>query len=209
MNNLNQLYSNTFYLYEYIPSRYWNICSEEQYRETQRILTYKNYAESKRREDRPVFVNYTFDLMDALSEISKKYLRRPKGLVLIAIPRSIPNKTSTMMESIGMISALSEQGVAKSNSQCETPLIDASKLIVRTKPLPPAHLSAEAREYVNQKNSMQVTTRERLKNDVGYVLMDDIITSGTQMSVCKALLQERGVAKHNIVQLAIGKTITL
>ena len=199
--------TSTLFLYEYIPSRFWSTCEEYELIETNNILKYKSFMDEKDKENYPIVVAFTFDLLNALAAISKNQLKRPKGLVMISVPRSDPEKESTISHSIRLIAKLSADGVAKTNSDCRSPLIDASSLIKRTRYLDPVHKGAARRDIESQINSMAITYNGRLKNDVGYVIIDDIVTSGTQMKACRQLLQSKGVMSHNIVQLAIGRTV--
>lgn len=63
--------------------------------------------------------------------------------------------------------------------------------------------------YRNVKNRhlKTISCSYDLPNSTGFIILDDIVTSGTTMDSCKEILINHGAKEKNIVCLAIAKTI--
>ena len=63
--------------------------------------------------------------------------------------------------------------------------------------------------YRNVKNRhlKTISCSYDLPNSTGFIILDDIVTSGTTMDSCKEILINHGAKEKNIICLAIAKTI--
>ena len=191
----------TYFLDYYIPKWRWGEFSEEQTAFSQNLLSYKN------NDDNTVWADYTVDLMNALAYIADKRLHSTSEIYMVAVPCSNPRKRSTMMKTIRKIAQLSDDGAVDLFTGCKKRMVDASDLIIRQSFVQAAHLSTETRPGFDEHLASMRVTKDPAKLGVGYVIMDDIVTRGTQISVCNQLLRNAGVAEMFIEQLVIGRTI--
>jgi adenine/guanine phosphoribosyltransferase-like PRPP-binding protein len=56
-----------------------------------------------------------------------------------------------------------------------------------------------------QKNSL--LCEKNLSESIGFIILDDIVTTGTTISACKELLIDNGANEKNIVGLTIAETM--
>ncbi len=189
----------TYYIHKYYPQRDWESLDDQNLETCKRLLYYKNHSDKK------AYGYFTFDIMDALANIVIHTFKR-HCIYLVCVPCSNPNKQSTMMESINLISRMSSDGTVKSFTKCDIPFYDASGLIIRKEPLKSAHTSLERPSLKDHIRTMEISNNDLLSYSAGYVILDDIVTSGTQMHACNHLLRSRGIEASNIIQLAIGRT---
>ena len=187
----------------YIKSSLQGYYSEEELEFTKRLYKYKDY---RGRSDRDIWADFTIELMQGIGKIEEKVPLRLREFHLVAVPRSHPQKFNPMAESIKMIGKLSSDGT----SGCKRPLIDKSDLIERTTPIREAHKSAyygERRPDIpDHMASMRITSNVNTSG-VLYIIMDDIVSSGSSLWACANLLMIDGVPKNNIRFLTIGRTL--
>lgn len=189
----------TYYIHKYYPQRNWESLNDEDLETCHRLLYYKNHSDNK------AYGYFTFDLMYALARIVDKSFKR-SCIYLTCVPCSDPNKRSTMMKSINMIAKMSEDGTVESFTKCSIPFYDASNLLKRTVPVKAAHKSMERPELKDHIKSISIADIGSDDRKAGYVILDDIVTTGIQMHACNYLLRSNGVEARNIIQLAIGRT---
>lgn len=191
----------TYFLDYYIPKWRWGEFDEKQTSFSQNLLRYKN------NDDNKVWADYTVDLMNALAFIAEKRLHSASEIYMVAVPCSNPRKQSTMKKTIRNIAQLSDDGAVELFTGCRKRMIDASDLIIRQSFVQAAHLSTESRPGINEHMASMKVTRDPVRPNAGYVIMDDIVTRGTQISACNLLLRNAGVPKMYIERLVIGRTI--
>ncbi len=191
----------TYFLDYYIPKWRWGEFNEEQTSFSQNLLRYKN------NDDNKVWADYTVDLMNALAYIAEKRLYSASVIYMVSVPCSNPRKQSTMRKTIHRIAQLSDDGAVELFTGCRKRMVDASDLIIRQSFVQAAHLSTESRPGFEEHLASMRVTRNPVKVGAGYIIMDDIVTRGTQISVCNQLLRNAGVAKMFIEHLVIGRTI--
>lgn len=190
-----------FYLDHYIPKRYWQYFNEDKLAFSQNLLIYKNNANNN------IWANYTLDLMNALAYIAENRLWCAMEIHMVAVPSSNPVKQSTMKKTINKIAELSDDGTVERLTQCKKPMRNAAGLIVRQNYVQAAHLSTDQRpSFQEHVDSMRLCKQPNRAN-IGYVIMDDILTTGTQMNACNYLLSQAGVNPMFIEHLVIGRTI--
>ena len=189
-----------YYLDYYFPKRMWNNCSEEDLEFTRNLLKYKDYT------DRQIWADFTFELMEAAAIITNDSPGYIRQALLLAVPRSHPEKFNSMVKSIETIATLSKDGVAR----CDKPLVDAAELIIRTMPIGASHTrglsTGKRHDIAAHINSMKLTSSD-LSNDALYIVMDDITTTGDSLWACANILIMAGIRKDNIKFLTIGKTL--
>lgn len=191
----------TYFLDYYIRKDDWADLPESNTAFSRNLLDFKNNANEK------VWASYTVDLMKALAYISERQLRRVDSVYMVTVPSSDPLKQVTMKKTVKELAKMSADGTIELFTHCAKQFLDDSNLIMRIKPIKTAHLSGRNRPgVVDHINSMALQIRSDYSKDAGYVIMDDIVTRGTQMQACYMLLRRAGINKENIARLAIGKT---
>ena len=196
------LETNSYYIHKYYSPKFWDYLSNQDREISSRLLDYKDQRNNK------AYGYFTYDLMSALAAIAENDFQRNR-LLLVSVPCSDPNKVPTTSKSIEMIAKMSADGTVKSFTQCNIPFIDASNLLMRTEAIRSAHKSNDRPKLKDHIRTISLTTNESLKSNAGYVIIDDIVTTGTQMQACNHILRSGGVKARNIIQLAIGKTFRL
>ena len=191
----------TFFLDYYIPKWRWGDFSDGEIAFSRNLLRYKDNADDK------VWADYTVELMNALAYIADKKLYSASEIFMVSVPCSNPRKQSTMRKTIHRIAELSNDGAVELFTGCKKPMRDASDLIIRQSYVQAAHLSTESRPGFEEHLASMKVTRQPVRPGAGYVIMDDIVTRGTQISACNQLLRNAGVVKMFIERLVIGRTI--
>ena len=194
--------ANSYYIHKYYSPKFWDLLNDQDRNTSNQLLDYKDQRNNK------AYGYFTYDLMEALAEIVEKGYQRDR-LLLVSVPCSDPKKVPTTSKSIEMIAKMSADGTVKSFTQCKTPFIDASNLLVRTEPIRSAHKSDDRPKLKDHIRTISLTTNDSLKSNDGYIIIDDIVTTGTQMQACNHILRSGGVEARNIIQLAIGRTFRL
>ncbi len=82
------------------------------------------------------------------------------------------------------------------------PIIDGTRVIKRIHKLQPKHLGG-SRDYYKEKESMQVSNPDMIKNRI-VLLLDDVTTTGTSLWAGRRLLLNAGA--EDVVLFALGKT---
>lgn len=191
----------TFFLDYYIPKWRWGEFSDGEIAFSRNLLRYKDNADDK------VWADYTVELMNILAYIAENRLHGASEIYMVAVPCSNPRKQSTMRKTIHQIAKLSDDGTVELFTGCKKPMRDASDLIIRQSYVQAAHLSTESRPGFEEHLASMRVTRQPVRARAGYVIMDDIVTRGTQISACNQLLRNAGVVKMFIERLVIGRTI--
>lgn len=194
--------ANSYFIHKYYSPKFWDLLSDQDRNISNQLLDYKDQRNNK------AYGYFTYDLMEALAEIVKKGFQRDR-LLLVSVPCSNPNKLPTTSKSIEMLAKMSADGTVESFTQCNIPFLDASNLLIRIEPIRSAHQSTNRPKLRDHIRTIGITSNEVPKNNAGFVIIDDIVTTGTQMQACKHILQSNGVEARNIVQLAVGKTFRL
>ena len=90
-------------------------------------------------------------------------------------------------------------------------ILDGGTVLERSVDVNTSHLEGKnTNTYQSLWNSLNVNRNQipsACKSDeTGYILLDDVVTTGLNMAVCKDRLVQSGINGDNIVCLAIAKT---
>ena len=190
--------TNCFYIQKYIPR--WKVKNGESYYSdfdikcSEDLLLYKQY-------DSRLSVFYTMKIKEAVEQIAFKKNFGEIPVVLVAIPASKHDKKSNV--------AISIEKIAEEKSDFIN-WLDGSRALIRTIDVNASHLSHGDGRTTIYEHIASIQCRLRTDNmelkKLYYILIDDIITTGTTMDACEIILS-RVVPKENIIRLAIGRTI--
>ena len=191
-----------YYLDEYIPDDKRKYYNEEELGYSKRLIGFKRDM-----DDYSVGL-FTRDLMEFISFLSNNKFDKNIKLALIAVPSSKVHKIkSPMKKTIDIIEEWYESGDLKSILNCENEILNYKDLLKRVKDVPTAHLGegrASCDEHIDSIECMQ----ENLSNEnIAYLILDDITTTGNSMRACNEILLEHGVDSENIFNIALGATV--
>ena len=80
-------------------------------------------------------------------------------------------------------------------------------LLKRVKNVPTAHL-CECRASFEEHIDSIMCMRDNLSNEnIAYIILDDITTTGNSMRACNEILLQSGVKMENIYNIALGATV--
>ena len=170
------------------------------------ILKYKSVEVTK---------EFTHELVAAISKIIAQQFKskKIKNIILLAVPPSAKNKKSTMRACIAVISReiAKDNSVKKMNYFLMKNILDGGTVLERIVDVNTSHLEGKnTNTYQSLWNSLNVNRNQipsACKSDeTGYILLDDVVTTGLNMAVCKDRLVQSGINGDNIVCLAIAKT---
>lgn len=192
-----------YYLYEYY---------KDKKSENRKIWAYKNYDA----QDPNTYMNmgefkyFTNKFMKAISELSSNIIdANINKLALVCVPSSTikRNESATVKESIKLIEKWHDEGKTRSEFNCEKEIINCADLLKRVNDVPTSHLSKERASYIEHMNSIECDENDILeRDDVAFIILDDISTRGTIMNACEDILINNGVEKQKIYKFALFKT---
>lgn len=204
-----------YYLHDYVPdnkgiSRYSdydsktiNLCKD--------IQKYKDYEKDNFEENIREFNFFTKEFMKAISEFANQIVSdKIDKLALIAIPSSTleRDKVATVRESINCIEKWYKDGQIQSVYKCEKEIINCNDLLTRCSNVNTSHLDNRRPCYSEHMSSIKCEYNEILnRDDVAFIILDDISTRGTIMNACEDILINNGVNKENIYNFALFKTV--
>lgn len=196
MVKLQQTNRSIYYIHSYTPKRYWKFHREDEIYHSKLMLSYKDCI--------PEAIEiYTDELMQAIAQISKTITADAIGLV--AVPPSKANKQSAIKESIHIITAAYTIGTFQKQYGCSKQIYDYGNLLMRYKDIPTAHEGYRP-NYDEQYNSICCIRGDLSKDNIAFLILDDVTTNGISMQVCRDILIDHGVDKKSIRRLAISKT---
>lgn len=151
---------------------------------------------------------FTEKLIEAIVYISNNDLdENIDSIALISIPPSkvYKNSRSPMRKTINLIKKAYDNNLI----ECDKEILDFSNLLFRFSDVEAAHkCEPEDRpEKEDHINSILCTKHNFAKDNVAYLLMDDITTKATIMNACRDILIDNGVTVNNIYGLAIAETM--
>ena len=95
----------------------------------------------------------------------------------------------------------------KSSFGCDKEIINYKDLLKRIEDVPTAH-KGEGRASCQQHIDSIKCMEDNLSNEnVAYIVLDDITTTGDSMKACNQVLYESGVKIENIYNIALGATV--
>ena len=204
-NNNQEIY----YLHNYLPKNCYNklppIWLEDDliidYKElSDKVLIYKNDTNP---EVNNIFTN---ELMEAIVILSDSVFKNLDKIVLISVPSSKVNVTPQTKKSVEMIENDFKKGLFEFSSK---KLLDLkyNNILKRTKNIVSQKDCGAYYRTVKNRHLKTISCSYDLPNSTGFIILDDVVTSGTTMESCKEILINHGAKEKNIVCLAIAKTI--
>ena len=190
-----------YYLKEYVPEDKREDYNQEQVEFSERLLNYKDDSDD-------YSLNFfTKDLMNLISKIFKSTDDSMK-LALISVPPSkIYKNKSSVKKSINLIEKWYVMDRLNSEFNCKNEIINYKDLLKRIKEVPTAHLGEGRASCEQHIDSIECMEKNLSKDNIVYVVLDDITTTGNSMRACNEILLKYGVNDENIYNIAIGATV--
>lgn len=201
--NINKTPFGVYFIDKYIPKDKLEEYSEDEIKFTKKLWDYKDD------EDFTVDL-FTQDLMKFITFIFNNDVDiNVNKLALVPIPSSKVKRInkSSMRKSIDIIEKWYKTGKLEAKYNCNKEIINLNDLLMRVKDVPTAHLG-EGRASCEQHIDSIECMEDNLSNeDIAYVVLDDITTTGNSMRACNEILLKAGVNEENIFNIAIGATV--
>ena len=191
---------------------------------SKKLLGYKDYSDDSidYKDDFDYFNN---ELMKAISVLSNQVIpNNISKLALVSVPSSTVERDAgaTMRKSIKCIENWYDEGKTETEFCCKKEIINCGNLLTRISDVNTSHLSKtqpmfydvttsykykSRPSYIEHKNSIECSKSEILERDeVAFIILDDISTRGTIMDACEDILIDNGANKENIYKFALFKT---
>lgn len=191
---------------------------------SKKLLRYKDYSDDSidYKDDFDYFNN---ELMKAISVLSNQVIpNNISKLALVSVPSSTVERDAlaTMRKSINCIENWYDEGKTETDFCCKKEIINCGNLLTRISDVNTSHLSKtqpmfydvttsykykSRPSYIEHKNSIECSKSEILeRDDVAFIILDDISTRGTIMDACEDILIDNGANKENIYKFALFKT---
>ena len=202
MNIIKRTNDGIYYLHEYVPIPKLAGQDVAAIRATTAVINYKDGS------PREVF-EFSLEILLALLWIAKQSAAH--RLYLFAVPPSRINAYSPVRDSIGVVCRLYKNALLRAflTSDCE--LVDCGNCLKRVHTIGSAH-NGRRPPFADQVRSLSCSTDPSIITDISTnnaiaVLLDDITTSGTAMSVSSHVLTASGIPVYSIRCLAVARTI--
>lgn len=184
---LNVTDAGIYYIHDYYPRCRFNLLNTnwENIQAREDIISLKEGVNSK---------------VEKFSEELKLYidlimsLKEAKEAVLVMVPSSNADHVSAISRCI--------ENICDSSPN----LIDGSDLIRRRYTIPSSH-SGYRITVEQQLETMYFSKSIGRRRNTEFIILDDIVTNGTQMAAARMLLNMNGILDENIDSLAIGRTV--
>lgn len=179
---------------------------------SKKLLNYKNYSDDSvdYKDDFDYFNN---ELMKAISVLSNQVIpNNISKLALVSVPSSTVERDAgaTMRKSIKCIENWYDECKTETDFGCKKEIINCGNLLTRISDVITSHLvdDSEPRpSYIEHKESIECSKSDILeRDDVAFIILDDISTRGTIMDACEDILIDNGANKENIYKFALFKT---
>lgn len=159
------------------------------------------------------FDYFNNELMKAISVLSNQVIpNNISKLALVSVPSSTVERDAgaTMRKSIKCIENWYDEGKTETDFGCKKEIINCGNLLTRISDVITSHLVDDSKprpSYIEHKNSIECSKSEILeRDDVAFIILDDISTRGTIMDACEDILIDNGANKENIYKFALFKT---
>ena len=206
LNIYHALYSNIYFLFDYIKSDRRKIYKEQNTKLSKKVEDCA-YLDEKLIEYK--YYNRYIDefsecLYEAIENIYKYYFKDKESIALVCVP---PSKTGTAPQTEKSIKRI-EEWEAEGDKKLNVKIHNYSDLLKRYKNVPSS--KEGDRELYKHKDSIEYNKDKDIsKLNMGIIILDDIATSGNSMYACRDILIENGHENKDIISLAIAKTIDL
>lgn len=192
-----------YYLYKYLPISCYNRVPED-FKKNKVISYYKNCSNEilsyKNNDNQKIYNNFTYKLMYAVVNLLDVVFKDIEKIALVSVPSSNPDNVPQTKTSVNIIEKIFKE------SNLEN-ILDSkyNNIIVRNEKILSQKESMDKWDIDSQKNSL--SCEKNLPESIGFIILDDIVTTGTTISACKELLISNGANEKNIVGLTIAETI--
>lgn len=204
LNIFHALYSDIYFLYDYIPGPRRNDYEdqgvklsknvEECVKLNEELIKYKNSDKFVKK--------FTEPLYESIEEIYNTYFKDKDGIALLTVPPSKKNKTPQPKKSIDLIKKWQEYGKIEPDFEIH----NYYDLLTRYISVPSS--KEGDRTIKKHKDSIKFNEEKDLSGlNIGYIILDDITTSGNSMYACRDILTEKGLKNKEIISLAIARTV--
>lgn len=203
MKIINRTPGGIYYLHEYIPIPRLYGQDVAAIRATTGVIAYKDGLPRK------VF-GFSLEILLALLWIAQENAAR--RLYLFAVPPSRVNAYSPVRDSISIACHFYENALLRAFLTSDSELIDCRNALQRVRSIGSAHngtrppISDQIRSLSCNADPSVITDLSS-NNNARAVLLDDITTSGTAMSVSSNILIASGIPKYAILCFALARTI--
>lgn len=195
------------FIYDYIPKYKFDeykklnfklsVQVQEIIKISKEIIQYKKYM------DKDNF--FTNALLKYIKNICHNYFKNKEGVVLVPVPSSKINKDPQTKQSIIQIVKWYED---KENN-IDFEIYNGNGLLKRYKNVPSSK-EGEDRSVEKHQNSIECNKNQIPPNkNSGFIILDDITTSGNSLYACKDILIKNGYENKDIICLAIGRTVNV
>lgn len=204
--NINHaLYSNIYFIYDYIKGK------EREYYINKKIDLSEYVEECFKIDDKLIKYKYhnkhipffTRSLFKGIKNIYKVYFKDKDGVALIPVPPSTKDEDPQTKKSIVAIKKGKEEGKYKYDFE----ILDYSDLLIRNKSVKSSSKGG-GRSLEKHYNSIIFNKDKKLSDmKLGYILLDDVTTSGNIMYACRDILINNGFENKDIISLTIARTV--
>ena len=203
LNIFHSIFSDIYFIYNYIPNGRRNDYKkqniklskgvEELVKTNEKIIDYKYHNK---------FVNYfTKDFFKAIKSIYINYFNDKDGIALIAIPPSKKGVSPQTKKSIDLIEEWCEEG----KNDLDFKIYNFSDFLIRTKNVTSSKTGS--RTLKKHQGSIICQKEYDVPSNIGFIILDDITTTGNTMYSCRDILINNGFENKDIISLALGRDV--
>lgn len=206
LNIFHALYSDIYFLYDYIPGPRRKEYKEQDVKLSKSIEECIKLNEEliKYKNQNKYVKEFTEPLFKSIIRIYINYFNDKEGIALLTVPPSGKNKTPQTKKSIDLIKKWEEDG----RFEYDFKVYNYYDLLIRNKSVPSS--KEGDRTLKKHKNSIIFNEEKDLSNlNIGFIILDDITTSGNSMYACRDILIENGLENRDIISLAIARTVNV
>lgn len=160
------------------------------------------------------FDYFNNELMKAISVLSNQVIpNNISKLALVSVPSSTVERDAgaTMRKSIKCIENWYDEGKTETDFGCKKEIINCGNLLTRISDVITSHLVDDSKprpSYIEHKNSIECSKSEILeRDDVAFIILDDISTRGTIMDACEDILNKKNKQKEADIHAYLIYTI--
>ena len=191
-----------YYIYDYIQQYNWDNYDYDSTEISQKLLRYKDGKEIAMKF-------FTERLTEAIVEFANNVLgSKITEIALVAVPPSKVDKYSPIRESIDTIIDDFNYRQLKNEFNHVKTIHNFANLLKRIKDVHSSHKKGKRAMYVEHITSIECNEKMiEDSEDIIFIILDDITTTGMIMGVCEDILIDYDVCEENIYKLAIANTI--
>ena len=204
LNIYHSLFSDIYFLYDYIPSGRRKTYKNNKIKLSEKVEDCVeiddmliDYKYNNKYED-----YFTVEFLEAIEKIREYYFKDKEGIALLSIPPSKKKATPQTKKSIDQI----VEWCKEDKAQRDFEIYNYYNLLTRTKDV---KSSKEGDKRVEKHlDSIKYNEKDEISNlKLGFIILDDITTTGNTMYACRHILIENGHENKDIISLAIARTV--